>query len=282
MGYHVPMIYADSLFALNMAIDYFLLLCAAKVSGAELNRRRFLLAAALGGAYALGCVLPGMGFLSGGAVKLAAAGLMAVIAYGGETRLLRCLVVFLGVSAAFAGAVFAFAFISGSPVAGTFYVPVSLRVLAVSFALCYAAVSLVFRRLGRRAEREIVGLTVSLAGREARLRALRDTGNSLADPVSGRAVAVAELSALGPLFPPGRAPLLPLQDPAGLCRALSELPGFAGRVTLVPYSSLGSPHGLLAAIRPDSVLTDGGEKLPLLIAVATRPLGGDGGYNAIL
>ena len=50
----------------------------------------------------------------------------------------------------------------------------------------------------------------------------------------------------------------------------------------MPYSSLGSPHGLLAAIRPDSVLTDGGEKLPLLIAVATRPLGGDGGYNAIL
>ena len=71
------MIYADSLFALNMAIDYFLLLCSAKISGAELRRWRFAAAAALGGAYAVACVLPGMGFLSSGAVKLAAAALMA-------------------------------------------------------------------------------------------------------------------------------------------------------------------------------------------------------------
>lgn len=53
------MIYADSLFALNMAIDYFLLLCSARLCGAGLRRARFALAAALGGAYALLCVLPG-------------------------------------------------------------------------------------------------------------------------------------------------------------------------------------------------------------------------------
>ncbi len=276
------MIYADSLFALNMAIDYFLLLCSARVAGAELRRRRFLLAAALGGLYAVGCVLPGMGFLSSGAVKLAAAALMAVAAYGGETHLLRCFVVFLGVSAAFGGAVFAFSLISGTAVSGPFYVPVSPRVLVISFAVCYAAVSLVFRRLGRRAEREVVPLTVSLAGREARLRALRDTGNALSDPASGRPVAVAEAAALAPLFPPGGPAPLPLDDPAGLCQALSALPGFAGRVTLVPYSSLGSPHGMLAAIRPDSVLSDSGERLSVLIAVAPGSLGGDGGYNAIL
>ena len=57
------MIYADSLFALNMAIDYFLLLCSARLCGAGLRRARFALAAALGGAYALLCVLPGAGFL---------------------------------------------------------------------------------------------------------------------------------------------------------------------------------------------------------------------------
>ena len=67
------MIYADSLFALNMAIDYFLLLCSAKISGAELRRWRFAAAAALGGAYAVACVLPGMGFLLHPLCKLAAA-----------------------------------------------------------------------------------------------------------------------------------------------------------------------------------------------------------------
>ena len=37
------MIYADSLFALNMAIDYFLLLCSARLCGARLRRARFAL-----------------------------------------------------------------------------------------------------------------------------------------------------------------------------------------------------------------------------------------------
>ena len=113
------MIYADSLFALNMAIDYFLLLCSARLCGAGLRRARFALAAALGGAYALLCVLPGAGFLSQGPVKLAAAALMSVAAYGGERRWLRCFVAFLAVSAAFGGAVFALSLVSGTAFSGS-------------------------------------------------------------------------------------------------------------------------------------------------------------------
>lgn len=273
------MIYADSLFALNMAIDYFLLLCSAKISGAELRRWRFAAAAALGGAYAVACVLPGMGFLSSGAVKLAAAALMAVAAFGGEERYLRCLITFLAVSAAFGGAVFALSLVSGTAFSGVMYVPVSPRVLVMAFAVCYAAVSFAFRRAHLRAGREVVPLTVTLSGKSAPLRALRDTGNGLVDPISGRAVAVAEYSALYPLFPPG-APRRPPEDAVALCEELSALPGLAGRISLVPYSSLGRSRGLVAALRPDSAAVCGRDA-PLLIALSPGRLG-DGGYNAIL
>ena len=74
--------------------------------------------------------------------------------------------------------------------------------LAVSFAVCYAAVSFAFRRAHRRAEREVVALTVTLCGKSAQLRALCDTGNELTDPVSGRPVAVAGYAAWRRYCPP--------------------------------------------------------------------------------
>ena len=278
------MIYADSLFALNMAIDYFLLLCSARLCGAGLRRARFALAAALGGAYALLCVLPGAGFLGclisslAGAMKLAAAALMSVAAYGGERRWLRCFVAFLAVSAAFGGAVFALSLVSGTAFSGLMYVPVSPRVLAVSFAVCYAAVSFAFRRAHRRAEREVVALTVTLCGKSAQLRALCDTGNELTDPVSGRPVAVAGYAALAPILPAG-APREPPEDAVELCSTLSALPALAGRVSLVPYSSLGRSHGLLAALRPDAA-SAAGREVALLVGLSPRALG-DGSYDAI-
>ena len=139
--------------------------------------------------------------------------------------------------------------------------------------------SFAFRRAHLRAGREVVPLTVTLSGKSAPLRALRDTGNGLVDPVSGRAVAVAEYSALYPLFPPG-APRRPPEDAVALCEELSALPGLAGRISLVPYSSLGRSRGLVAALRPDSAAVCGRDA-PLLIALSPGRLG-DGGYNAIL
>lgn len=153
----VETIYLDSLFALNAVIDYFLLLCSARAAGAVLRRWRLALAAVLGGAWAVACVLPGMGFLTYAPMKLVPAVFMSLIAFGGERRLWRCLVIFLAVSAAFGGAVWAASMLAGTDAyGGQVYVPVSMRVLVLSFALCYAAVSLVFRRIGKRAEREIL------------------------------------------------------------------------------------------------------------------------------
>ena len=44
-------VYLDELFVLNLVIDYFLLLAAAKLCALPFRRGRFALAAALGGLY---------------------------------------------------------------------------------------------------------------------------------------------------------------------------------------------------------------------------------------
>ena len=207
----MDVIYLDSLFGLNLLIDYCLVLVSARVCGVVLRRWRYALAALIGALYAALMVLPGFGWLANGMMKLALGAAMALIAFGGEAHLVRCTVVFFAVSAAFGGAVYAASMLAGvSPGSGAL-VTVSGRVLALSFAACYAAVSLVFRRRARAADREVRTVTVTLAGRSVTLRALRDSGNDLHDPVSGLPAAVVERAAVLPLFPAVRA----LPDGAG-------------------------------------------------------------------
>ena len=142
----MDVIYLDSLFGLNLLIDYCLVLASARVCGVVLHRWRYALAALIGALYAALMVLPGCGWLANGGMKLALGAAMALIAFGGEAHLVRCTVVFFAVSAAFGGAVYAASMLAGvSPGSGAL-VTVSGRVLALSFAACYAAVSLVFRR----------------------------------------------------------------------------------------------------------------------------------------
>ena len=75
----MTVVYVDSVFLLNGAMDYLLLLCTARLAGLRLQRGRYALAAVLGGAYAVAVFLPGLAFLSAMPVKFAAGVLLALI-----------------------------------------------------------------------------------------------------------------------------------------------------------------------------------------------------------
>lgn len=189
----MPIVYVDRYFLLNLLIDYLLCLLSARVCGLLLRRWRYALAALLGAVYAVLTLLPGLRFLGGAAGKLAAAGLMAAVAYGGEARALRCGAVFFCVSAAFGGALWALSLAGGYPVFDT-------RVLLLSFALCYAGLELLFRSRAKLPDRPRREVCLRLDGRESRFMALVDTGNALSDPATGAAVMLVCPHALAPLF----------------------------------------------------------------------------------
>ena len=83
----MDVIYIDSLFGLNLLIDYCLVLVSARVCGVVLRRWRYALAALIGALYAALMVLPGFGWLANGMMKLALGAAMALIAFGGEAHL---------------------------------------------------------------------------------------------------------------------------------------------------------------------------------------------------
>ena len=56
-------VYLDARFALDLAVNYCLLACAARLDGGAVRRRRLALAAGLGAGYGVLPLLPGLGAL---------------------------------------------------------------------------------------------------------------------------------------------------------------------------------------------------------------------------
>ena len=241
----MTVVYVDSVFVLNALMDYLLVLCAARLAGIPLRRRRYLLAGLLGGAYAVAVFLPGLGFLSATPVKLAAGILLALAAYGGEAKLLRLTLLLFAVSCAMAGCVLALGLVAGGGVPmvnGVFYTDVDAKVLLTAAAAAYLVLTVVFRAAaGKGVRGELVRAQVCLAGRTTAFTAFCDTGNALRDPVSGAPVLVVSPGRLDGALPREVRSLLDrgsLERPAELLepmmRAAPEL-----RFRLIPYHAVG-------------------------------------------
>lgn len=267
-------IYAEDLFLLNLAIDYFLLLATARVCALPFRRKRFALGAALGALWCCLAMTAPLAFLGLPALKPVLALGMTLIAFGDQKKLLRCFLSFLGVSALFGGAVYAAAIGRGRAGWGGPLLRLDMGMLAVSFALCWAVVAGLFCRGVKSARRGYHTVTLEKNGQTVRFQALEDTGNGLFDPVTGCAAFVAEAGAVEGLFSPASAPLL-RGDPT---KAMEAMPG----MRLIPCAGIGGGRTLLLAFRPDRVTVDGEERRDLIAAISPAPLGTDGAYRALL
>lgn len=281
----MTVVYIDSLFLLNLVVNYLLLLSAGKLAGEPLRRCWLAVGAALGALYAACVFFPGTGFLLHPLCKLGVGVLMLLLAYGGSRHLLRVTLVFFGVSAAFGGGIFAITLLGGRGMTlknGIFYSGMDLRLILLSAAGCYVLMTMVFRRAARHSPGELRKVTVTLAGRTICLTALRDTGNTLTDPVTGRPVLVAEAARILPLFPEGEGPNIEeLQDPVHALERLHQGP-WGSRFRLLPYRAVGVDCGFLLALRTDSVRAEGDEYGAILVALSPTPVSDGGGYSALV
>lgn len=282
----MTVIYVDTLFLLNAMVDYLLLLASARLAGEPLARLRFLLGAVLGGLYAVAIFLPGLSFLARPPCRLAAAVLMVLAAFWKSRRLLRQVVIFSALSCAFGGGVLAIALLGGRGLAlsnGVLYSGMDLKIVLLSAAGCYGALTLIFQRTGRHtaSSGELRPVRLTLGERQVSLTALVDTGNTLTDPATGRPVLVAEADCVEELLPPGIRPSpADLRDPAGALERLED--PWRRRFRLLPYRSVGVDRGLLLALRVDQVQVGEEDRGPMLAALSPTPVSDGGGYRALL
>lgn len=267
-------VYIDEVFLLNTLVDYLLLLSGARLAGEPLNRLRMGLAAILGGLYAALIFLPGWAFLEAPLCKLCSAVAMTLLAFGGSKRLLRVTLTFLGVSAAFGGGVLALQLLAGAPAV------LDLKTVLLSAAVCYVLLTMAFQRSARHGGRELAPARLELEGRKCVLTVLVDTGNTLTDPVTGKAVMVAEGEKLGGLFPPGQCPGPgELADPVS---AIEHRQKTDSRWRLIPYRAVGVSHGLLLAVRVDRATVGGEDYGSILVALSPTSVSDGGGYSGLI
>lgn len=280
----MTVIYIDSVFALNALMDYLLLLCAARLAGLPLRRGRYVLAALAGGAYAAAVFLPGLGFLAEAPVKLAAGVLLGLIAYGGEEKLARLLLLFFAVSCGMAGCVLGLGLLAGGGVPvinGVFYTNVDARTLLIGGTAAYAVLSVVFRAAAAHGVGgRLLPVRIRIGSRTAELTALWDTGSGLR-AADGRPILVAAPGALDAALPPAAAGLLArrgLQAPEELLEPLrNAAPELRPRLT--PFHAVGTATGLLLTVRTDWTEINGKRYPGLTAALSPSALGGS--YTAL-
>jgi len=249
--------YLDAVVLLNFLVDYLLLLGTNRLCGYPPGWGRSVWAAALGGVYAAACLMPGFHFLGNTLWRLVALGLMGWIAFGFSRSAIRRIVIFVLLCMALGGIAQGL----GNGGAGS--------MIASAAVLCGMCL-LGFR--DRPGCVSYVPVELSYGDKQLHLTALRDTGNTLTDPVTGRPVLVvgAEVAQqlTGLTAQQLRAPVNAMMQ--------SVLPG----LRLIPYRSINQSAGMLLALRFTNVRI-GNWKGSSLVAFAPERLCNDGKYQAL-
>jgi len=267
------------LFIINLAVDYLLLLTAAKVCAICVARLRLLAAAMIGAVYAVAEAAAG-GALSGVLVWLGVAAAMLFTAFGRTKHMPRIALVFLSAAGGYAGIMYAVSHFAGTgalqlPVGASALVPVGV------FVLSYIVFSSVFRRAGRGGV-QISRVILSHNGRSVSFSALHDTGNSLSDPMTGKHILVTDAATASLLFSGTAGHLLRRYDGSDPAAAAERLVSLGCAFRLVPYRSVGTDTGLLPAFMPERVTVDGRQRHDILVAVSPNEVGDGGAYSALI
>ena len=275
-------VYLDQVWLLNGLVDYLLLAVSGSLLGLPLRRRRILLAGALGGVYAALSVLPPFSFLQSLVGKILMAAVLCLAAFGRTRGLFRQTVVLFLLAAAFSGLVLLLTELFSAPntlIGGTVFYPLTFGTLILTAG---GACGAMLWGLGRLMQHggDIVELELTLCGVTTYLTALRDTGNTLRDPISGCHVLVADWDILKKSCPELTLRAAEFETPQMLLERLSrEKPELRPR--LIPYKTVGASHGMLLALRPEEVKISG-KRESLLVAFSPVAVSDGGGYQALL
>lgn len=270
-------VYVDLLFGLNTLINYLLLRGSAALGGTGAAIVRLVAAAVVGGCYAVLSVLPGCVFLQHWISQLLCAAIMLLIAFGWKKHTIKQAMLFFALSFAFSGAVLLLIQLVEPDcvlVGGRAYYAVSMPAMLLLAGACYFVAAVVLKGCGAHTGGDIVPLALEVEGRSVSLQALRDTGNTLRDPITGQNVLIVDGSLLPCLFP--KAKEINLNDPSETVRYLSEHYPQC-RFRLVSYRAVGVKSGLLPAVR--CRVGTGKKTLSLLAAFSPAQLGDT--YNAL-
>lgn len=280
-------VYVDVLFAVNLVINYLLLLSTARFCGVYARRRRILAGAAFGALCAVPLYFASPGVLLSLLIKLCLCAAVTAVTFGKQGRGVfpRLCLSFTVISFVFAGGAAALAYIGGtggiSVSGGIPYFGVPSELIFAAAALSYGVLTLIGAARGS-ARQKSSDIGISVDGRSLRLRALSDSGNMLREPISGKPVIVVPATAAASLFADAEARILSDLSARDVFDAYSRLTAArAGMFRLAPYKTAGG-SGMMIVLRPDAVTVDGRRTDKYLVGISPEEIDAGAGCRAVI
>lgn len=285
----MKVIYIDVLFTINFIINYIILLTSAKFGGFSVKRKRVFLGALLGALYSAVMFFPQISFIYTVWIKVLFIIIVSGVSYGFERPkiLMRKAVIVFVVSFALGGGMIAVSNLFSGSVSvnnGVPYINMSLKTLVIASLICYVIIGLIFKSYGKRAERCIKHITVSLRQKTVELDILIDTGCELRDPISGRAVIVCEKQAVSALVGDSICKELEGFSENSAVDIMQKIINFDGgeRFRIVPFKTVGNVRKMMLSFRPDEITAENGKKLDALIGISDVNFSSGCGYSALM
>ncbi len=277
-------IYVDVLLAVNLFINYFLLLATAKFLAVRRLRLRMLASAALGSAYSLTLLLPEIPVALSLLMELFMAASLVFLAFPNEgvKRFFKALACFYAMNFAFAGLMMALWYFTAPQGMvmknSVVYFNISPLFLIGTTAVCYVVIRLIYRFIGRhKIAGEYCTVTVFWQGKSVCCTAKIDTGNALVEPFSHYPVLVLEYRILEPLFSCQVQAFFRENKWESVGVAFEEQG--APNIRMVPFQSV-SGSGVLPAFLPEKITVKTGrvqiQVQQVYVAVCKEKITGDG------
>ena len=201
--------------ALNFTVNYLLIFGCGGLCRCAPGLGRALLGAGVGAVHAALCLIPGFSFFGHVIWRLLSIPLMGLVAFGGLRQCAMLGVLCLGVDGV----------LSDTGIRGTLIGLVAVLILWVFW---------------RKGNQQLVPVELKYGEKQLKLKALRDTGNCLRDPLTGRSVMVIGADAARELTG------LTAEQLRKPLQTLGTIPG----LRLIPYKAVGSSGFLLALKLP--------------------------------
>lgn len=288
MVYHV---YGDLVFLLNVFFDFILLYGVAAFTKCDCKLWRLAGAAAVGGAYGVGALLPQLTVFYHQVWVVLFPVLLLLLAFGMVewARLGRMLVYYY---------LLAFAMNGVAAAGSSLFVRQGLGVDLFNLIFLPALLALILGRTTAAYLRRLMAKDncyadgrVAWKDKRADLKIFLDTGNNLTDPVSGLPVMVAEYGAVAEVLPkelrdeyetygadrPADKNMVEFFHLVGEKYADAD---WFGRISLLSFRSVGQKQGFLFGFRAD-YLQMKGQSAAVVLALYDGRLGGRRGFTAI-
>jgi len=261
-------IYIDVLIAVNLFINYFLIISTAKFLHLKPTKLRIIFGEILGGIYSLYILLPPTNFFISLIIKffMAASIIFATFKFSGIKTFFKTLICFYLINFAFSGIMLAlWCALKPQGMAvnnGVVYFSISPVVLVVSTVVTYIILKTINRIIGKRSfgkatcEVKIIG-----ENSEVSLTALIDTGNSLVEPFSGLPVIVVKGESIKNICPEEIISEKKIGN-------VDEATFLKSKFRMVPFKTI-SGEGLLPAFKPKNVIINSGASKDAYVAVCS-------------